>query len=324
VGSVGRVELTRGNHFKFGYDEEWFVDRKRPEDVWTVAYGRCTRPVLDWRAECIATARLIRESTNLDLWVLYSGGIDSEVVLQAFKFAGIPINAAITCFENDLNRHDVRLAVKFCETHAIPYKLLRLDIEKFVASGDAMAYAERTRCTHPCFPRTMWAMDQVDGYPILGSGECYLVKTNAEGVPSSWLEEDCARITTPPLPPATWALSEKEQVAAWHRHLQVNNRSGCPGFFQYTPEVMVAFLRDPMVAQLCANQLAEHTDTMAIKAVVYRQHFLLERRPKYTSLENVAALERDLGSALKKRWSTHDARFLTPYAKLLAGMDYEP
>src|SRR6202034_2708172 len=84
-------QLSHKNHFRFGYNGRWFVERRTPEDEWCVAYGRCERPVLHWRAECIATSRLIRHSTNYDLWVLFSGGIDSEVVLQSFLFAGIRV-----------------------------------------------------------------------------------------------------------------------------------------------------------------------------------------------------------------------------------------
>src|SRR5262245_46920274 len=111
------LELTHENHFKFGYDGRWFAKRQVQEEMWSVAYGRCTRPASDWRTECISTARLIRDATDLDLWVLFSGGIDSEVVLQSFMFAGVPCSAAITTFRQDLNAQDVRYAVKFCETH---------------------------------------------------------------------------------------------------------------------------------------------------------------------------------------------------------------
>jgi hypothetical protein len=322
------LELSQKNHFKFGYNGHWFVDRKGPEDVWTVEYGRCTRPAMDWRAECIETAKIIRDTTSLPLWVMYSGGIDSEVVIQAFMFAGIPIHAAITCFENDLNRQDVRYAVKFCETHGVPYKLLRIDIEKFIESGDAVAYAERTQCAHPLLPHTMWAMDQIDGYPVLGSGECYFVKVNAEGAPQVWSADEASRITPQPkgpprLPEGTWALSEKEHVASWYRHLQLRNREGCAGFFQYTPEIMHSFLVDPLVAKLCGDQIPDHTESTNVKAEIYRQHFLLERRIKYHGFENILDLDTGLRTFLTRRWASHDWRFLTPYTELVKSMAYQ-
>jgi hypothetical protein len=303
------LELSHKNHFKFGYDGRWFAVRQSAEASWCVTYGRCERPVRDWRAECIETARLIRAGTDLDLWVLFSGGIDSEVVLQSFMFAGIPVKAAITCFRNDLNRQDVRHAVKFCETHRISYRLLHLDIARFFESGEALEYADRTKAVQPQLLHTMWAMDQLDGYPILGSGECYLVKRSAQ--------------TEGPMTPGSpdaWEMFEKERIAAWYRHLIARKRPGCGGFFQYTPEIMLAYLLDPTVADLCNNRLAGETDTMRLKPSVYRKHFLLEPRKKYHGFENILYLDDALRPELRRRHGACDAIFKTTYADLVTGL----
>jgi hypothetical protein len=304
------LELSRGNHFRFGYDGIWFADRQTPRDAWCVAYGRCERPPADWRTECIETARAIRAATDLDLWVLFSGGIDSEVTVQSFLFAEVPVKVAITRFDNDLNRHDVRYATKFCENHQIPYKILRLDIERFVESGRALEFAERTKCMQPQVLHTMWAMDQVDGYPILGSGECYLVKRSAPINGS--LAED--------VDPDVWEMFEKERIAAWYRHLMIQNRPGCAGFFQYTPEVMLAFLLDPTVVALCNNRYPLETDTVHFKPEIYRKYFLLEPRKKYNGYENILHLADLLQLELERRYGAYNGIAKTPYADLVASL----
>jgi hypothetical protein len=311
--AVPPFAMTHRNHFKFGYDNRWFEDRRSPEDKWAVAYGRCERPVKDWRAECIETAKVIRASTDLDLWVMFSGGIDSEVVLQSFLFADIPVNAAITCFRNNLNRQDVRYAVKFCETHGVPYKLLHIDIEEFFESGDALRMADRTHCVHPVLLHTMWAMNQVNGYPILGSAECYLVKRSAD-----------KDVLEPAVGSAAdeWVMHEKERIASWYRHLLVERRPGCAGFFQYTPEIMLAFLQDPIMVELCNGRLPDHTDTMKVKAHIYRRHFLLERRVKYTGFENVEHLDAALRPVIEQRHGAYNQIVRTPYADLVASLTY--
>jgi hypothetical protein len=269
--------------------------------------------VLDWRAECIETARLIRASTSEDLWVLFSGGIDSEVVLQSFLFAGIRVQAAITCFEHDLNRQDVRYAVKFCENHQVPYRLLRIDIERFFESGAAFDFAERTRCVQPQLLHTMWAMDQVDGFPILGSGECYLVKRSAQ----------TEGPMVPGADPDVWEMFEKERIAAWYRHLMVREREGCAGFFQYTPEVMLAFLRDPTVADLCSNRFPGETDTMKLKPAIYRKYFLLEPRKKYHGFENVLHVDDRVRPELERRYGAYNGIIKTSYVDLVKGLKHE-
>ena len=300
------LELTHRNHFRFGYaiDDDaaprWFVDRPSPEARWSVAYGRAVREPADWRAECIETARLVAAATDLDLWVLFSGGIDSEIVVQSFLFSGIPFRVAITRFRHDLNRHDIAFAIKFCEAHGLRYRLLDLDVERFFASGAALDYALEARCVQPQLLHTMWAMDQVDGYPILGSGECYLARRAPAGGG------------------AVWEMHEKERIAAWYRHLLAKSRAGCAGFFQWNPENMLAFLRDPLVAALCDDRLADEEDSSAVKPVVYRGHFLFEPRPKYHGFEHVMHLDDALRPELERRLGAWNRIAATPYRELLA------
>jgi hypothetical protein len=214
-------ELTHRNHFRFGYDGRWFVARPSPYASWEVAYGRAPAVPADWRAACIDTARLLRAASDEDLWVLSSGGIDSEVALQAFMFAGIPVRVAITRFARDLNRHDIVYAIRFCETHQVPYRMLDIDIEAFFASGAALDHALRASCVQPQLLHTMWAMDQVDGYPILGSGECYLERRAAGPEDAGATHRD-----------GVWEMLEKERIAGWflsvrpREHARLPARSG--------------------------------------------------------------------------------------------------
>jgi hypothetical protein len=296
-----KLELSHNNHFRFGYNGAWFNERASEQDEWKVAYGRCRRPVLDWRNECLETARLIRANTTQDIVVLFSGGIDSEVVLQSFMFCRIPVRAAITRFRNDLNMQDVYYAVKFCETHSIPYVFLDLDVEKFFESGQALDYAAKVRCVQPQLLHTMWAMDQIDGYPVLGSGECYLERTSSG---------------------SEWAMLEKERIASWYRHLIVLDREGCAGFFQYNPENMYAFLVDEEVAKSCRGEAPYSRDTSAIKALVYRKYFLLEPRSKYHGFENVIHLDALLRPELERKFGDWNAIARTPYSTLVNDLHY--
>ena len=298
------LTLSHRNHFKFGYNGQWFTERSSPDDQWCVGYGHSEWVPEDWRAECIKTARLIRDDADGDLWVLFSGGIDSEVVVQSFLFASVPIKVGITRFANHLNRHDMIYAVRFCETHGVPYRCLDIDIEKFFHSGEAWRYAERTKCVQPQLLHTMWAMDQVDGYPILGSGECYLVRRD----PREGTASDGRPI---------WDMFEKERIASWFRHLMRTDHGGCAGFFQYNPENMLAFLQDPVVADLCANRLPGHSSTMKLKEEIYRRYFLLERRQKHHGFENVMHLDDRLRPELERAFGDHNGIARTSYPDLL-------
>ena len=43
-------------------------------------------------------------------------------------------------------------------------------------------------------------------------------------------------------PKRPWYMHEREKIAAWYRHAMLTDRPAIPGYFQYTPEVMLSFL----------------------------------------------------------------------------------
>jgi hypothetical protein len=113
-------------------------------------------------------------------------------------------------------------------------------------------------------------------------------------------------------------MFEKERIASWYRHLMVRGRPGCAGFFQYNPENMLAFLLDPMVADLCGNRYPDETSTMKMKSVIYRKYFLLEPRKKYHGFESILHLDDALRPELELRYGTYNGVCKTPYAELVA------
>ncbi len=219
--------LTYKNHFKFGYNGEYFNLRKSPDDIWNVQYGRCKRESFDFRSECINAAKLIYESTDLPIYILLSGGIDSEIVARSFIDANIPITCIIARFDGHLNEDDIRYAFKFCTKYDIPYEVYDINIIDFWKNS-LMKYAIKTNCISPQLPVIMWLSDQVNGHVVLGSGECYVAK-NGKSI---------------------WELWEKEKIASWYRHFLVNNMEGTPGFFQYTPEIMLSFITDQVISDM--------------------------------------------------------------------------
>ncbi len=293
-------ELTHRNHFKFGYNCQPFSFRKSSDDNWFVSYGRCDRQSYSFHDECLATAKLIRKNTNQDLHMMFSGGVDSEVALRSFVESGIPVTAAILRYENDLNVHDISWAVVTCEALGVPYKFYELDLIQFWNTR-ADDYANETYCVSPQLLATMWLIDQIKGYPIMGSGECLFVKEKpADYKPgiSPYLKSD-------------WTLWEKEKIAAWFRHFMIRNREGCPSFFQYTPEIMLSYLNDPFVRDLISDKITGKLSTESSKLAVYQQHFPLHDRPKYTGFEKVQKEDAAFRARLKARFSDSDAIYKT-------------
>lgn len=62
----------------------------------------------------------------------FSGGIDSQAMIFAWKEADIKFDTFILVFKNDLNKQDVNHAREFCKTYDIDLKEIEIDIIQFL------------------------------------------------------------------------------------------------------------------------------------------------------------------------------------------------
>lgn len=306
-----QIQLSYRNHFQYGYNGIPFIFRKAPHDQWFVKYGACQRSPGTFKEECLETARIIRGQTNKDLYILFSGGIDSEVVLRSFVEADIKVRAAIMRFQEDLNKHDIDWAVEACNELGVSYEFYDLELLKFWSS-ECYQYSEKTYCVSPQLLPTMWLADQIPGYAIMGSGECYLERVDAphskDPIPLTYYDE-------------AWELFEREKIASWYRHFMIREESACPGFFQYTPEIMLAYLVDPYVSRLCTNKIVGKYTTADSKFRVYQRHFpKLKNRPKYTGYEKVQPQDAVLRRALMERYPYANQIYKSEYKSLIKAL----
>lgn len=272
---------TENNHFKFGYDnEDAFAGRKSADQKWWIRYGKSKYQPKSFYDECLVAAKKIKASTNKKITVLFSGGVDSEVVVRSFREAHIECEVAILRFKNDLNVHDISYAVMICEKLNMKYKLYDLDIETFWKTT-GLAIAKKIKCPSPQLVTTMHLCDQIGGLPVIASGECLLIKN----VPADYVPGKSEYLSS------TWSMWEKEKIAGFYRHFIENNSEGIPAFFQYTPELIYSYLVDPFVSKLVNDQIHGKLTTESSKFKIYKQYFDLIERPKYSGFEKILDME---------------------------------
>jgi hypothetical protein len=103
--------------------------------------------------------------------VLYSGGLDSELVLYGCIHNRIPVQAVTMRLHIDnipVNVHDLYYSEKFCREHSVRQKIVDLDIRKFFDSGEYEQYLHPYQITKPHVATHMWLFEQCSGYPVLG------------------------------------------------------------------------------------------------------------------------------------------------------------
>ena len=273
-------QYTLNNHFKFGYNKNWFIDRQNESDHWSVTYGQINRPVYDWRKECQIAAKYIYDNRQgLPIDILFSGGLDSEIVLRSFLEIKVPFNVHFVDY-NGYNLYDKNWAVKICDHLNVKLKIHNLDIKKFWKSDECLQIAKSSKCVSPQLLSQQWLMSKVDGLPILGSGECYTARTDISMQKKITGQRNYTNVDL--------VLVEREKIASWYRYLISNDRPGIAGFFQYTPELMLSFLEDPISIELHNNLRKGRLSNSSSKYdICFRYWPEVEKREKKTGFEDL-------------------------------------
>lgn len=287
------------NTFVWGYNDIPFSFRKKDSDKFFVRYGRLTREPLPWREECIATAKLIYDEANGEIPTIYfSGGMDSQIVAESFRLSGVPFKIVIIRLTDSWNWHDMKFAVEWCEEYNIEPLILDLDYRKFL-ENEAWDIGSLIQSWTPQFCILPWAMELVDGFPVIGYGEADLHRNK--------------KIAT-----KSWNI-DTEILRCQERYLRHKNRNGAGSFFKYTPELKISQFLDWETIKFANN--IEHTDV----AMQYNKnemcipHFPnLKPRPKivswcrkgrpytdYTGFEYIPKPEMQLEHELRTEFQSH-------------------
>ena len=240
-------------------------------------FSHCTRTPLSWIEELEKEAISLAESTTKPIWICSSGGIDSETVCEIFLKLKLPFNVLTVEYPDGKNAHDIIYAQKWCQQNNIHQKIYPLDIYDFVRNEmedyikDGYVAGEIFRYM---MVKQMSIVEDMGGFAIVAGGEqLYHVDTSKRILTAAdpYLMVDVT-YTTP---------------VEWCRRNHVVHE---PYFFFSTPEIMLAWLRIPLVSFVLENPdfFRHPTNRHALKNCVVRYHFPQQRwRNKYSGFEKM-------------------------------------
>jgi len=303
------TNLTHNNHFKFGYDNQWFVNRQNSKQIWMCEYGVAKNQEYSVKQANADAATKIWEEANrlgLDIYLLLSGGLDSEVAARAFLEAKVPFTAVIVKYqknrdERPWNYHECKFADLFCKKYSVNKLDLFLNPIKFFESEEIKKIAEISQSRSGQLMCSMWAANKLgNGYIVLGQGEPYLYRQFGK-----------------------WWFREKEIIISWYKFWLFAGIKGTPGFHQYTPDQMLAYLSDPLIVKLINSPtlaVGEPMNNAAIKQQLYQSHYpdsdFLSRK-KYTGFENFLPFDENIRFELMVKFSSHHAEHCVEYHEML-------
>ena len=274
--------------------------RSQPDDIFHIEYKSATEDHLSFKEECYKTARMIYQSTDLNIKVLMSGGIDSEVVARSFVDQNLPFQAVIYQFDGQ-DMYDIHYAVNFCKSKNINYSVVPFHQNKFADTGfwkitdHLMSHKAFT-----AFDVERW--NQTEGYAVFGNGDVHIEHHNGEFYS---LEEGAYALP--------WL---------WQKDYDLN---GCYRFFKSRPELQLSFINHPMLKIWRKNaKPMGFEDSRWWKQWIFKDFWPdMLSRPKRTGYEIINKLYSTLDKQCQEKYGYENSNSLIPEDKLLKQLQKE-
>lgn len=233
-------------------------------DQFRVEIDKLPRPTKNYFQESVLAAEEIYSLKDGKLFVMYSGGIDSEYALSVFVHLKMDVTPVIIRLQPGYNDHDTEYAFKFCAAQGLIPVVIDVDLQQLVSSGTHLTIAKRIKSSVYEYIATAYAMTGLDGTVLMGDGEPTL--SVRDGV---------------------WYFDIAEHEFAVANYMRMIGMPGTPFFNCYRPQMLAAFMLDPYMVILGNGLVVGHTTSHEGKIDVYNRHspFVLQSRPKYTGYE---------------------------------------
>jgi len=161
---------------------------------------------------------------------MYSGGIDSELILQVFKKLKIKTNIVFIRLEPNYNNYDYYFVQEFVKNYDVKIQYITINFDKFVESGKFAEIANNINCHVHQYPALFHGALQLDGIVLIGGNE-----------PHFALDE-------------TWVIDEYESQSCLNRFYSTYCVNGTPAFLNYTSETLLSFMNEKTIIDLINNK----------------------------------------------------------------------
>jgi len=232
------------------------------------------------------------------LYLLYSGGVDSEYALSVLLAMGVEVTPVIIKLTPNYNLHEIQYAFKFCESKNLTPLVIDIDFDAFVKSGKILDLARSMNINIFHYSATAHAASMLDGTVLLGDGEPYIRLVDT----------------------SNWDVEIYEYEFGIGNHFINQGIHGTPYLLRYTSEMMASFLNSSRVQELAANKHPGKLGSHSSKVFVYNEHsnFNLETRTKqhgYEVIEQSEIFKHEVFREFKP-WSTGN-KYSKNYYKFL-------
>jgi len=195
---------------------------------------------------------------------MFSGGVDSELVLRTYLSIGANPKVCIVRYENDYNLYDVSYAITVCSMLDVKFDIIDFNLQKFY-ENDAEQISEIAQIDRPRALVYCKFLEMIDQMPIIGEGDPYWVRLD-----DNYSLKD------------NWVYRESETFIGWYKYANYLNKPTVPQFFKWTPELVLSHTKLSWFNNLINDKYPGKTGTNSTKIIGYREVYpdLLERKKK--------------------------------------------
>jgi hypothetical protein len=212
------------------YDGVEFGNKTTPQSRLEFQFKKTIKqPLKSHKEELLENARAIRERFSEPFDLLFSGGIDSEIILRCHVELKIPINVFIFKYENDYNYHDVRHALRICDELNVNPTVVDFNLQKFFENDAYDIWKTGYFLKAGTLPH-MKMIEYLDNIPVLGLGQ------------PDWSFEN-----------KSWQFNLNESDHSQSIYGVAINRLMLACWYEYSPEVILSHMQLSNMQRLINN-----------------------------------------------------------------------
>ncbi len=203
--------------------------------------------------------------------ILFSGGLDSEIMLRSYLEIGSKPNVYIFRYEDDYNIYDVSYAVTICSILNVQYKIIDFNLKKFY-ENEAERYSALSQIDRPRALPYCKFLETVDGFPVLGASDLSVLR----------LDSDYSK-------KGQWIIRCWEHDIGWSKFIREINKPAVAEWFKWTPGLVLSFTELQWFKDLIDDKIYGKLGTNSSKIIGYREAYPdLITRVKKTGFENLS------------------------------------
>lgn len=283
---LGHIELytSENNWYSWSYGDLGPFSRQQDNLSFRTEFSRCTKPVGTFREELLNAAKSTLDHCQGTPTVLFSGGLDSEIMLRAILDVGGKPKVVVARYENNYNFYDVSYAKTICAALGIDYEILDFNLENFY-NNDAERVSELAQIDRPRALPYCRLLEIVDGFPVMGASDLSPVRSDG----------DYSK-------PGTWVMRCWEHDIGWSKFLRAIDKPGIAEWFKWTPGLSISYMKTKWFNDLVRDRIYGKQGSSSSKIQGYKEAYpMLLDRQKKTGFENIDGLVNEFEDFLIKK-----------------------